>query len=297
MSTLLYGLSQASGEHPAAWWLAKSGKLLQFLAGLAVALDLVGRERLRSAHKRATRQRALLREIREFAKYDHLPKQLAETILGAPIEATVVPGTIPINGSVIPHVKGYRFSVSPPAAVPPLLSAADVKEFIERASTRIRAECPCSEQHDDRICPDQAIFIETEAVQEVARRLGLSEQAHSFLTAQHSRYGTDGGLSGCIIPLMVTLGAAGVAAFFLALRQVIPAVVGWAVFVAGSAFAMALQHRRVRINTHVRVTVAAVRVLSSWGLFLLGRQATGDPVKWAALVLFIAGSILDLVWG
>ncbi|WP_433513627.1 hypothetical protein ACQP2T_60410 [Nonomuraea sp. CA-143628] len=297
MATLLYGLSQASGEYPAAWWLAKSGKLLQFLAGLAVALDLVGRERLRRAHKRATRQRALLREIRKFAKYDHLPKQLAATILGAAIEAPIVPGTVPINGFVIPHIKGYRFSESPPAAVPPLLSVANVEEFIARASARMRAECPCSEQHGDRICPDQAAFIEAEAVQEVARRLELPDQANSFLAAQHRRYSTDGGLSGCIIPGMVAVGAAGVALFFLYLQQVITTVVGFGIFVAGSSFAFALQHRRARINTHLRLTVAAVQVLSSWGLFLLGRQATGDPVKWAALILFIAGSVLDLVWG
>ena len=126
----------------------------------------------------------------------------------------------------------------------------------------MRVECPCSEQHDGRICPDQATFIETEAVQEVARRLDLSDQANSFLATQHRRYSADGGLSGCIIPGMVAVGAAGIAVLFLYLQQVITTV-----------------------------------VLSSWGLFLLGRQATGDPVKWTALTLFIAGSILDLVWG
>ncbi|MEV6150582.1 hypothetical protein AB0L53_09600 [Nonomuraea sp. NPDC052129] len=297
MSTLLYGLSQASGEHPAAWWLAKSGKLLQFLAGLAVALDLVGRARWRRAHKRATRQRELLREIRKFAKYDHLPKQLAKTILGAAIEAPIAPGAIPINGFVIPHIKGYRFSESPPVAVPPLLSVANVEEFVARTSTRMRVACPCSEQHDDRICPGQAAFIEMEAVQEVARRLDLSDQANSFLAVQHRRYSTDGGLSGSIIPGMVAVGAAGIAVSFFYLQLVITTVLGFAIFVAGSSFAMILQYRRARIDAHLRLTVAAVRVLSSWGLFLLGRQATGDPVKWAALILFIAGSILDFVWG
>ncbi|MFI7147336.1 hypothetical protein ACIBO2_20665 [Nonomuraea sp. NPDC050022] len=277
--------------------MAKSGKLLQFLAGLAVALDLVGRERLLRAHERATRQRELLSEIRKFAKYDQLPKQLAKTILGAAIEAPIVPGTVPINGFVIPHIKGYWFSESPVAAVPPLLSVADVEEFIARVSIRMRAEFPCSEQHGDRICPDQATFIEAEALQEVARRLDLSDQANSFLAAQHRRYSPDGGLSGCIIPGMVAVGAAVVAVLFFYLQLVITTVVGFGIFVAGSSFAFALQYRQVRIDAHLRLTVAAVRVLSSWGLFLLGRQATGDPVKWTALILFIAGSILDLVWG
>jgi hypothetical protein len=52
---------------------------------------------------------------------------------------------------------------------------------------------------------------------------------------------------------------------------------------------------RIRIDSVANTAIT--RRVSTWGLAFLGRQGDGKPAKWTALAMFIAGSLMDLVWG
>jgi hypothetical protein len=179
----------------ATWWLAKSGKLLMLLAGLVVILDLVGRERLQGIQERAELRHDLSKELRRLYEHYDVIDELAGAIRGEVIfSGPVFSSTDGIQGAII---RGYERSKSPPAAIPPLFSLADVKEFVTRTTM----------------------------------------------------------------------------------------------------FSYVTQEYRVRIRLDSLVNVALARRLSSFGLTLLGRRGDGEPVKWLALILFIAGSLLDLIFG
>jgi hypothetical protein len=166
----------------ATWWLAKSGKLLMLLAGLVVILDLVGRERLQGIQERAELRHDLSKELRRLYEHYDVIDELAGAIRGEAIfRGPVFSSTGGIPGAI---VRGYELSKSPPAAIPPLFSLADVKEFVTRTTAAMHREFPGSAQHEDEISFEAAKFIELEARREVARRLGLSEKARSALEAQ-----------------------------------------------------------------------------------------------------------------
>jgi hypothetical protein len=173
----------------ATWWLAKSGKLLMLLAGLVVILDLVGRERIQGIKERAELRHDLSKELRRLYEHYNVIDELAGAIRGEVIfSGPVFSSTGGIQGAII---RGYELSKSPPAAIPPLFSLADVKEFVTRTTVAMHREFPGSAQHEDEISCEAANFIELEARREAARRLGLSEKARSALEAKDTRYRRD----------------------------------------------------------------------------------------------------------
>jgi hypothetical protein len=145
----------------ATWWLAKSGKLLMLLAGLVVILDLVGRERLQGIQERAELRHDLSKELRRLYEHYDVIDELAGAIRGEAIfRGPVFSSTGGIPGAI---VRGYELSKSPPAAIPPLFSLADVKEFVTRTTAAMHREFPGSAQHEDEISFEAAKFIELEA--------------------------------------------------------------------------------------------------------------------------------------
>lgn len=290
---LVYALSPSLMAHPPVWWLAKSGKLLLLLSGLAIVLDLVGHERLRNAHERATRRHTLMIEVRKLIEHSDLIYQLSRTILGSPITSMR-----PAGHTVRYYVEGYRFSTSPSAAIPPLVSMERVDDFVKRVTAQMRDECSC-QPGQDRICLHQAEFIEAEALQEVVRLLGLSDSARSFSRTEYQRYRQDRGSSVYWATVAIFAMEAG---FYYLQRMHFISTKAWYVTLGVGLLLVILldplhDGPKSRIDIDLRVKVAPVRLLSSWALVLLGRRATGNPVKWAALILFITGSLIDLIWG
>jgi hypothetical protein len=292
MTTVVHCLAPAPQVHPATWWLAKSGKLLLLLAGLVVVLDLVGHERLRNAHRWASRRRGFLIAIQTFRQYGNVVDKLAETVRGKPIESATP--VVPVTQVMIPRLEGYRYSVSPRTEIPPLLSREDVENFATRVTKNMSREHACTKPHNDEICLAQAQFIEAEAAREVARHLALPDEAQSFLVAQYGRYREDRDLYRFAISLVLLIMGG---TLWLAIAHLIPLAMAWIVIAIGFMFGVTLQNPGVRVNLDLRLTVAPIRALSSWGLMLLGKQANGNPIKWTALVFFIAGSLFDLIWG
>ncbi len=89
----------------------------------------------------------------------------------------------------------------------------------------------------------------------------------------------------------------GLVGLFLVIRGLVPFAVLAAFVVAMYVFGLPLLIPTVRIRVGLSLTVVPVRALASWGLTLLGPRASGNPVKWTALILFIVGSLFDLIWG
>jgi hypothetical protein len=277
----------------ATWWLAKSGKLLMLLAGLVVILDLVGRERLQGIQERAELRHDLSKELRRlYERYDVID-ELAGAIRGEAIfRGPVFSSTGGTPGAI---VRGYELSKSPPAAIPPIFSLADVEEFVTRTTAAMRREFPVGAQHEDEISFEAAKFIELEARREVARRLGLSEKARSALEARDTRYRQDGYFTYSSLVFSAFLGVC-ITIWLLAVH-VIPILLAFILLSIATMFSYVTQEDRVRIRIDSLVNVALARRLSSFGLALLGRRGDGEPVKWLALILFIAGSLLDLIFG
>ena len=277
----------------ATWWLAKSGKLLMLLAGLVVILDLVGRERLQGIQERAELRHDLSKELRRLYEHYDVIDELAGAIRGEAIfRGPVFSSTGGIPGAI---VRGYELSKSPPAAIPPLFSLADVKEFVTRTTAAMHREFPGSAQHEDEISFEAAKFIELEARREVARRLGLSEKARSALEATDPRYRRDEYFTYSSLAFSALLGIS-ITIWLLAVH-VIPILLALIPLGIATMFIYVTQEDRVRIRIDSLVNVALARRLSSFGLTLLGRKGDGEPVKWIALILFIAGSLLDLIFG
>jgi hypothetical protein len=277
----------------ATWWLAKSGKLLMLLAGLVVLLDLVGRERLQGIQERAELRHDLSKELRRLYEHYAVIDELAEAIRGAVILSDPVFSST--GGTPGALIRGYELSKSPPAAIPPLFSLTDVKEFVTRTTAAMRREFPGSAQREDEISCEAARFIELEARREVARRLGLSEKARSALEAKDTRYRRD---EYFIFSSLVFSAFLGIwITIWLVAVHVIPILLAFILLGIASMFACMTQEDRVRIRIDSLVNVALARRLSSFGLTLLGRRGDGEPVKWLALSLFIAGSLLDLIFG
>ena len=277
----------------ATWWLAKSGKLLMLLAGLVVILDLVGRERLQRIQERAELRHDLSKELRRLYEHYDVIDELTGAIRGEAIfRGPVYSSTGGIPGII---VRGYELSKSPPAAIPPLFSLADVKEFATRTTAAMHREFPGGAQREDEISFEAAKFIELEARREVARRLGLSEKARSALEAKDTRYRQDGYFTYLSLAFSVFLGIC--ITLWLVAAHVIPFPFAFIPLSIATMFACMTQEDRVRIRIDSLVNVALARRLSSFGLTLLGRRGDGEPVKWLALSLFIAGSLLDLILG
>lgn len=292
MVTVVCCLASSPEIHPVTWWLAKFGKLLLLLAGLAVVLDLVGHERLRNAHRWAARRRGLLIAIQTFRQYGNVADELARTIRGKPIESATP--IVPVTQVMIPKLEGYRYSTSSQTEIPPLLSSDDVENFIKRVTKDMAREHECGNPHNDEICLAQAQFIETEAAREVARRLDLPDEAQHFLMAQYVRYREDRDLYWFVILLIfLAMGAA----IWLAIAHFISLAIAWIIVAIGFMLGVTLQNPGVRVNLNLRLTVTPIRALSSCGLILLGKQVNGNPIKWIALAFFVAGSLFDLIWG
>lgn len=275
------------------WWLVKSGKLLLLLAGLVVILDLVGHERLRRLHERAELRHDLLKELRRLYQHYHVIDALARTIRSEAIFRG--PLLSPTGGSPGGIVRGYEFSKSPLTAIPPLFSLADVERFVARVTTGMRHEFPGSAQEDGNISFEAAKFIELEARREAARRLDLSERAQSALEGRDRGYRRDGYYRYFSLVLVFLLTFAAI--LWLAVKHLIPLWLEFIPFSVGTMFAYVTQEDRMRIRIDFYLNIAVARRLSSWGLALLGRRGNGEPVKWTALILFIIGSLLDLIWG
>ena len=111
--------------------------------------------------ERAELRHDLSKELRRLYEHYDVIDELAGAIRGEAIfRGPVFSSTGGIPGAI---VRGYELSKSPPAAIPPLFSLADVKEFVTRTTAAMHREFPGSAQHEDEISFEAAKFIELEA--------------------------------------------------------------------------------------------------------------------------------------
>ncbi|WP_433182092.1 hypothetical protein [Actinoallomurus sp. CA-150999] len=251
------------------WW-GRVGKLLQFVAGLAVVLDLVEPERLRAkgvhARDRLAALRAEAKERQAANRLVRLEQWLSDNI----VSVSEVPG--PMGRSLAVGSASERESV--PADAP----------FTVTAYQELRAEFLA--EHKGRLEDSAAALRERVRAFMLAH---LNPEEAQLLVARGDRMtnvqallaiGLAGGMCVCIVlvrwarPVMILFGV-------LALLCI-----------------TVLQPSRIRdrlLSSWLFLLYTPVRLVSEFMVRVLDRAKPGHVLRWIAFWLFIAGFSLDLL--
>jgi len=253
---------------PMLWW-GRVGKLLQFVAGLAVVLDLVEPEWLRALGAHAGDRLAALRvEVRERRTANRLVR-LEQWLSDNIVSVAEVPG--PMGRSLA--VGSASECKSVPADAPFTLAEYQElrAEFLAEHRGRLEDSAAALAQ---RVRAFMLAHLEPKEAQLLAVRGDRMTNAQALL----------------VIGLAV-----GICASIVLVRWVRPMVI--VLGVLALLCIMVLQPSRTRdrlFSSWLFLLYAPVRLVSEFMVRTLDRARPGHVLRWIAVWLFIAGSLLDL---
>ncbi|WP_285607226.1 hypothetical protein [Actinokineospora globicatena] len=281
----LWGLSMV-------WW-GRVGKLLQFLAGCVVVLDLVGPERLRAVGARATAKvgdfqawRSRMREIRELL-------ELQRAISGWLI--TRVGSISKVNGDT------RRWQPVGPGRwyLPeqPWFTAAMIDDLRATVLSRLPQEHTCAHVHPQELCTTQVEYVFTQVTAFV--RDGLPPRERELIDQREAVFRVE--KHGCTAIVVTFLALfAGWATFIVhgALTGTLSewfAIIGplGAIALFLAAVFMVIGERELPLGLILRGTVVASVTTAT--AKVLDHTAPGHQLRWLGFLLFVTGFGLDLL--
>jgi hypothetical protein len=254
--------------YPMLWW-GRIGKGLQFVAGLAVVLDLVEPDWLRAKGTRArNRLDALRAEVMERQAANRLIR-LEQWLSDNIVSVSEVPG--PMGRSLAVGSASERKNV--PADAP--FTVAEYQE--------LRAEFLA--EHQDRLEDSAAALAQRTRTFMLAH---LDPDEAQLLTVRGERTTNAQGL------LVIGL-AAGLCASIVLVRWVRPMMILLGVLALLCIMVLRPSRTRDRLySSWLFLLYTPVRLVSEFTARTLDRAKPGHVLRWIAVWLFVAGFFLDL---
>ena len=261
---------------PVLWW-GRIGKILQFIAGLTVVLDIVGPKRLAEAAKQ--------RELRHRGALDAVDNEAALSVAERPLvelRSRVFSGLVYLEehpGAVRMVVGGGR---------PPTIGFGINQEEFEAWLRKIRKQMGSMHSckpHGDRACDTQVHFASAEAHCFAIAHLPKADLDRWEVAMEACKQSTPIG-AWSLWKWMIGPAVASFAVFGLRIATLIACSVFLSSFVLVPAFG-ALPNR-VELLIERGPAILFNRVLAAM-LF----HAQREHLRWAAVLLFVAGWSLD----
>lgn len=282
----LWGLSMV-------WW-GRVGKLLQFMAGCAVILDLVGPDRLRAIGARAT---AKVDDFRAWQSRIHEINQLLR------LQGAIADGLVSRTGSlsrVTGDTRRWQMGHHGNWYLPnqPWFTITMIRDLRETVLSGLPQAHACGNNHPDQLCWKQVNYV-FNLVNEFVRD-GLPPRERELIDQREAVFRLEKhGFAAIAVTFLVILAGWWTFVAHGLITKTLPEWFGIIGVLGTSALVMAamvvvMSHRaELPLGLSLRTTV--VTSLTTTTAKVLDRTTPGHQLRWLGFLLFVTGFGLDLL--